>query len=1043
MQANSPRILVSETRCTHPGIACKCARRVSGSRRNGPLCEPQRMQRFGLLLLLLLFTSSAPCAREAAFPRPEYVLRSLDPGKDFRERSVNVMLKSRDGYLWIGSSHGLIRTDGVTFTNFGTENEGEVSPHVVEGNSLWEDTRGAIWAGTYDGVIQYDHGRLRRIMSPSGLPFARILRIDGNDAGETWIFTKSGVARARHGSLEWVNPYAEGGNIMPSIRPDPGVTPDFDKMGLWRLTSTGIERFAHGRWASFPVPRTSIPIFHHDIKNIYEDSLRRVWYALQSQPGRYFCVEADGGLKTFDGLPRDSFVSFQDREGYLWLSDHHGNAARWKNGVRYPLTPFRSPYLLNVIEQQDGSLWLGTQRTALFHVVPKLIRTVRTLGSPEFATLLLKQHDGTVWAGSNGLQRLYKDGLTDVPLRLPSGPLRPAQILTGLAEDPHGNLLFKISSDSQWRMLRPRDDHMLAVPSPLQSTKVKLAFLDRANRQWIATDDSLSILSTDGEPASLHQILSAKVNCMSDAAPGPIWVGTAAGPVLLDGEQLVPMPASARWTFGSAESIAADRNGDTWIGTAANGLVLYRGGRFYPFGLADGLPTASIGTVETGDPLDLWLKTDIGLLRVSRDSLSRRMLNGRQELQIRRFDESDGIPSMSLERFGNQGSLSLTDGTLWFSTLGGIAAIRPSAIPHDYTVPRTVIEEHTIDQSGLLATSPVVLQPGQSNLELHYTELGLSDPTTAKFRFRLSGIDPGWVNAGSRRVAYYSRMPPGTYHFQVQAASEEGAAWDKAGASETVIVLAPWYRKIWVRVLMLLLVAGTVVLALLRKQHRNTEALRVRQAYTQKLIESQESERKRIAHDLHDSLGQHLALILNFAHLGLEREGASRTIDWLDTLKQEAQTAIEEVEAISYNLRPYQLDRLGLTKAVLSLVTALEQAGSVELVSDIEDIDGFFPKELEINFYRIVQESLSNIARHSGAGFAEVRISRNPGHVRMVVRDNGRGFSDPPLSSRESLGLIGIVERAEALGGKAIIESAEQVGTTITVSIKGGAKTTS
>jgi signal transduction histidine kinase len=355
-----------------------------------------------------------------------------------------------------------------------------------------------------------------------------------------------------------------------------------------------------------------------------------------------------------------------------------------------------------------------------------------------------------------------------------------------------------------------------------------------------------------------------------------------------------------------------------------------------------------------------------------------------------------------------------------------------------------VIEEHAIDASGLLSSDGkgIILRPNETSLEIRYTALGSLRPEQVRFRYRLEDIDDGWIPAGERRAAFYAHLPPGDYTFRVQAADEDEDAWSNPAASVAVRVLTPFYRTWWMKLIAMLIVLAVAAIVLEMRRRRTMETQRLRQAFTHRLIASQESERKRIAHELHDGLGQHLALIRTLALLPaqirtsqpLQRPPEQTDSDSLTHIADQAAIAIHEVEAISYDLRPYQLDRLGLTKAVRSLIRQLEEGNALALRSSVDDIDGFFPPELEINFYRILQEGISNILKHSEATQAEIRIVNDGTHLRLLIEDNGRGF---PAAQREnggeSLGLIGIAERAEVLGGRATIESSEQAGTRVIV----------
>ena len=206
------------------------------------------------------------------------------------------------------------------------------------------------------------------------------------------------------------------------------------------------------------------------------------------------------------------------------------------------------------------------------------------------------------------------------------------------------------------------------------------------------------------------------------------------------------------------------------------------------------------------------------------------------------------------------------------------------------------------------------------------------------------------------------------------------------------------------------------------------------QTFSRQLIASQEAERKRIAAELHDSLGQRLVVIKNLALMFLNAKN-NNEISQIEEISEEASQAIGEVKVISYNLRPYQLDRIGLTKAIEAIVRSAKGATEIDFTMEIGDIDDYFSKDTEINFYRIIQECVNNIIKHSQATTANIKIETNKRDLKLIITDNGRGFhpADDSLSKTQSkgFGLIGITERAELLGGKVEINSAPEQGTTL------------
>jgi signal transduction histidine kinase len=255
-----------------------------------------------------------------------------------------------------------------------------------------------------------------------------------------------------------------------------------------------------------------------------------------------------------------------------------------------------------------------------------------------------------------------------------------------------------------------------------------------------------------------------------------------------------------------------------------------------------------------------------------------------------------------------------------------------------------------------------------------------------------------------------------------------------------VVVLPPFYRTWWFTTMM-----ATAVLCLLWgvwqwRVRQLSEAQIQQQRFSRELIASQETERGRIAAELHDSLGQRLIIINNLALFLLRTKGKVRSEadkqQTMEEISQEAPAAIEETRAISYALRPFQLDRLGLSKAVQALARTVASASEIELMTDLTDIDDAFPEDLRINFFRIVQEALNNIVKHSKASRGTVKAERTASSVVLTISDNGQGFPNEPrnhVAGPGGFGLTGIRERATLLKGTLHITSSAETGTLLTV----------
>ena len=256
----------------------------------------------------------------------------------------------------------------------------------------------------------------------------------------------------------------------------------------------------------------------------------------------------------------------------------------------------------------------------------------------------------------------------------------------------------------------------------------------------------------------------------------------------------------------------------------------------------------------------------------------------------------------------------------------------------------------------------------------------------------------------------------------------------------TILSGPPWWtskRAITLVGALLTVLAVTLLwVNLLQRQLERQQAAQL--AYSRQVLAQVEEERRRIAVNLHDSLGQILLAIKNQALLAIQRPPDQQGMrERLDEISGASSQAIEEVRQITHGLRPYQLDRLGLTQAIRASVDRVSANSSILVASRVENIDGMFDKEAEIHIYRIVQEAVTNMVRHSAATEAAVVIKKRSAVV-LSIRDNGRGFDTATPSTQPldlGYGLVGIADRVRILGGILTIESRPGNGTSVTVEV--------
>jgi signal transduction histidine kinase len=479
-------------------------------------------------------------------------------------------------------------------------------------------------------------------------------------------------------------------------------------------------------------------------------------------------------------------------------------------------------------------------------------------------------------------------------------------------------------------------------------------------------------------------------------------------------------------------AIHEDQDGALWLGTYGGGLNRMRNGRITHITTKQGLFDDFISRIVPGDDDTFWLLGNRGIFQVSRRALGEVADGQRQSVTCVVYDAADGMnPSEGQGGFQPAGWRA-RDGRLYFPTIRGVAVVDPSLASR--LAPTVIIERVLLDGAELDFRHPIEIPPGKGNLEIHYTGLSLGKPERVQFRFRLSGLNENWEDVGQRRTAYFPQLQPGRYRFSVKAFSPDGV-WSEREAELAFVVRPPFWRTAWFLSLVALALSGLAMTGYRWRVAIFRARVAQQETFARELIASQEQERQRIAAELHDGLGQSLVIIKRRALLCLDAsENPERMVEQVEEILEASAHAISEVREVIFDLRPQQLDKLGLTGAVSDLLTRAANVNGWRLTKQLDEVDGLFSKEAENSLFRIVQESVNNASKHAAATHVAVFITRQTGWVELAVQDDGRGFAMEAARSgtdRNGFGLRGIAERARFLGGLAMIESAPERGTTV------------
>ncbi len=992
---------------------------------------------YGLLALL--------CPTHTALAQYRFDQWTAETG--LPQNSINAIHQARDGYLWLATSDGLVRFDGVRFTVFNKSNSPGIGSNRF--NCLYEDRQGDLWAGTDNGgVTRLRRGVFTTYTTNHGLPYNLIRGVTGDEAGNLWVLSEDRL-------IQWQE---ASGRFLPADPNQPSFSVGSDAYGspggFLNVDKTSFYRFARGRLTRW----TGLPSLN--IHAVAEDRQGDIWVAtrdaglIRIKNGKVARVYGAS-----DGLPSNLMWFISGAELKIACADRDGNLhiiglEPWARlavlrpppgllerlDINYPFHDITALY-----EDREGALWIGTPRKGLLRARKQIITAYsKRHGMVDNNVYpIYEDASGAVWIGTwyTGLSR-FKDGVfTNYTKRdgLPSG------LVTAIDEDRAGRLWVAADDAPGNSSLRVFDRGRFTVPGNIAAFDGQISAIcqDRAGALWFGADYGL-IRYEDGALSVWTMkdgLAGDEVKAIINGAAGDLWIGCYGGLSRFKDGKLSSWTERDGLASNSVRALYEDRDGVLWIGSYDGGLCRFKDGRFTRYTTKEGLFNDGVFQILEDARGNFWMSCNRGVYRVSKHELNEFAAGRLATITSIAYGRSDGMLNPECNGGRWPAGVKTRDGKLWFPTQDGVAVIDPEAIPLNTQPPLVVIESFLLDRAPvgrLNLDRPVRIAPGWENFEIEYTALSFINSERLRFKYKLEGLDRDWTDAGTRRAAYYSYVPPGQYVFRVIAANSDGV-WNMEGQSLRVIVLPPFYRTWWFITVTAVGVGGLLWFSWRRRVAKFKREQAAQQAFSRQLIESQEVERKRIATELHDSLGQRLVVIKNLALMVLNsplKNGESR--EQIEEISDEASHAIGEVKEISHNLRPYQLDRIGLTKAIEAVVRSAQSASEIVFNAEIDDIDGVFPKDMEINFYRVVQEGVNNILKHSQATEAGVTVRRDPDGLRLTIRDNGRGFTPGAAktdSPRAGLGLIGVTERAQLLGGKPVIHSAPGQGTMIGVKI--------
>jgi len=991
-----------------------------------------KLYRIAILILCSLpIFGSIIFAKEKDSATLPFLIKKWTTEEGLPQNTVTSILQTADGYLWLGTFGGLARFDGVKFTIFDTTNAtGLASNRVL---SLYEDRWKRLWVGTETGEIYtLLNGKFIEHKSEPGFKRTTVWEFIEDDNGRFYIASDSG--------LERLDFREDGSIITESVK-------IISRQRCFKLAKGPDNTIWTSNGRAFLVEGDQLLradslglLLPTNILAIDFDSTGRMLIQTTSAVGWFEKGEFSPIKSAKDGVSLSECTpAFKQND--LWCQEG-SRLHEIKDGetISYDLGEFVTTGSRAIFFDNENNIWLATEADGLVRLTRRKISLVGDLTDLDVwgRYAIAEDSTGAVWLSAHNLLKVRGDKVEKVDISPPSGG---PELITALAFDLN-NVLWAGGLAGLYTV----NDRKVTFKRSFGPHRINSLFFDRQATLWIGTADGIWHLK-DGEYTHFttnEGLAGNSVHFITQTKDETIWIGTIGGVSKFKDGKFENITPENGLSGNYVREILEDNDGTMWIGTYGGGINRLRDGNINAITTAQGLNDNFVSRILLDDENKFWVLGNLGVFAVHRDELNAVADKTKNSVVGSVYGVADGMESSEASGGHQPAGIRSKDGRLWFPMIKDTAIINPANT--DRWLPRVVIEgAFSRSQNAgsppvaadLNSTNAISIPTGQRDLEIQFTGLSFTKPEKIRFYYKLDGLDDDWTDAGTRRSAIYPYLPAGNYTFQVRAVNASGIMSENTAALTIVVdkyfLQTPEFTVATFFALSLVAIAGY------RFRIRQLESRRLKEVeFSKQLLNAQESERGRIATELHDGLGQNLLIIKNWAQLGLEASNdPAEAQEHLKQISETAAQSIDETRAIVRNLSPQNLRRFGLTEAIVNMIEQIESATGVLFERNVENIDGLFPEEAELSIFRIVQECLNNIIKHSESPKGRVSITRAGDTVSIVIVDYGKGFapkqfSDPGGPTR-GFGVQSVIQRVKLLGGEFNIESRDSEGTAIRI----------
>ncbi len=992
--------------------------------------------------LLLGTTATAQVQR---LDGDEFTQRVWTSDQGLPGNSVTSLLQTPDGFLWVGTFGGLARFDGVRFQLFDVRNTPALKSDRI--TALIPDGEWGFWVvSEQDDLARFDGTSFRAYDKRSGAPVdkatAGLLERDGYwIAGERAIYrvSKSGAVR-RWGNTDGV-PAEE---IRQIARDDAGAYLFATSVGLFVLRSD-LKR----------IERLSDPVVAGIVNRVSPRAAGGLWVI--GEHG--IAIWERGVLRRFGGdtdPPGQRGLGVSEApDGSLWIATANHGLERWRDGQRVALPLGTAPGVdartRAVLVEREGNIWFAPNGGGLVRWAPARVTSLTKADGlfRDDTWSIVQDRAGTMWVSAWVLHRVRGRRVDTIAGFSGVSALHP---------DADGSLW--IGHEGGLTNLAGNTRTTYVVTPPMKVNAIRAIYRDRSGRVFIGRNGGVLELTNGVTVDALNgELRSARgVSLITEDRAGALYFGGSNGLRVWRGGKMTHWTTANGLPHDQVRTVHETANSALWIGTYGGGLVRLSAGRFARVSTRDGLVEDAVSRIIDDGYGNFWLLGNRGVSRVRIAELDS-VANG-QAVRVSPvlFGVGDGMPTNETEGWIQWAGWRATDGRLWIPTIKGVAIIDPT-VRHT-TPPPVAVTEVIVNGATISHGAGVRLAPGSDNLELRYTALSYAAPEKVRFKYRLEGYDDEWIEAGDRRAAYYSHVPPGDYTFRVIASNDDGV-WNTDGARLSMTLEPHFWQRRVVWALGVLLLAAAAAYGVRWRLRLLQARLAREQAMGERLREVDRLKDEFLANTSHE-LRTPLNGIIGLAQ-SLERGVAgpldARVREDLHLIASSGQRLSRLVnDILDYTrllrrdlvLHPTAVDVESAVRVSIALARPM-LARDVTLTSDVaSDLPPAWADEDRLQ--QILLNLLGNACKFTREGFITVTVQRAGDRVEIAVSDTGIGipadqherifdaFIQGDASTTRAVGGTGLglaVTRRllELHGGTIRVESTPAMGSRFTVAL--------